>query len=411
MLAELIYFLSVPGVTVTGIIILITQFLVPVKKKSKTGFILFTILYGLHDLFWIFANTIESVPLKCAEFFVYYLCMWFILDFLFEGKGFVNLVLVYAMDFIYQAIGSILIFLIMGAYCQFDGEKIDQASQQVSFGNFLFLMLSVIGSVIVCCLFIRIMKGKINRFFFFIATLLTTLHMLVEAINCAESLYVVVPIICLVLVWGMILQDRKLREKEKQEKYYSRLEERQKIREEELAKIRHDLANHLSIISATKNEEYAKELMERIDRKLKTGNAMVDCLLEEKEKLCENVGILLNETLISISNSYVTNVDWVSLLSNVLDNAIESCKVAKQDKKITFTMERKGDYLILLVVNSKCLLEHPTKNHFLTTKQDKNRHGYGTQIIRDITRRYDGRVRYEDKQDTMEVHIILQAFK
>lgn len=411
MLAELIYFLSVPGVTVTGIIILITQFLVPVKEKSKTGFILFTILYGLHDLFWIFANTIESVPLKCAEFFVYYLCMWFILDFLFEGKGFVNLVLVYAMDFIYQAIGSILIFLIMGAYCQFDGDKIDQLSLQVSFGNFLCLFLSIVGSIVVCLLFIRLLKGKINRFFFSVAMILTAVHMLVEAINCAESLYIVGPIIMIVLVIGMILQDRKLREKEKQEKYYSKLEERQKIREEELAKIRHDLANHMSVISATKNEEYAKELMERIDRKLKTGNAIVDCLLEKKEKLCENEGILLNETLISISNSHVTNVDWVGLLSNVLDNAIEACKVAKQDKRISFTMERKGDYLLFSVVNTKCLHEHPTKNHFLTTKQDKNRHGYGTQIIRDITRRYDGRVRYEDKQDIMETHIIIQAWK
>ena len=49
------------------------------------------------------------------------------------------------------------------------------------------------------------------------------------------------------------------------------------------------------------------------------------------------------------------------------------------------------------------------KNPFLTTKLDKNNHGIGTKSIRDIVAKYNGEIRYEEKDGKVTCHIFLST--
>ena len=156
--------------------------------------------------------------------------------------------------------------------------------------------------------------------------------------------------------------------------------------------------------------DYAKEVLSVIDGELKSGVPIIDCLLDEKERMCKAGGIHLQEQLTDVSGSKISNFDWISLLANLLDNAIEACERAGKEKQINLELRRNGVYIIIKLDNSKCIEEKPLDNKFATVKQKKQGHGYGTKIIRDIVKKYDGRVQYEDSGDMMNTHIVMHAW-
>ncbi len=80
-----------------------------------------------------------------------------------------------------------------------------------------------------------------------------------------------------------------------------------------------------------------------------------------------------------------------SLLSNLLDNAIEAAQQT-ETSYIKFEIFKYKAYYDICVENSfmgKNSIVH-SGFHLLSTKSNSVMHGYGTQIIEDIARKYDG---------------------
>ncbi|KRN07355.1 hypothetical protein FD15_GL002302 [Liquorilactobacillus sucicola DSM 21376 = JCM 15457] len=87
-------------------------------------------------------------------------------------------------------------------------------------------------------------------------------------------------------------------------------------------------------------------------------------------------------------------MDLCSLLGNTLDNAIESAlTISKTEKRlINLRISKKNDFILFS-------LENYTENDLifndkfpLTTKKNKNVHGYGLKSIDYIARKYNGSV-------------------
>lgn len=92
----------------------------------------------------------------------------------------------------------------------------------------------------------------------------------------------------------------------------------------------------------------------------------------------------------------------VSLLSNLIDNSIESCeKVNSDSKSIYFTIKANN----ITLINDKIKDEKPIYNIFFTSKTEKNLHGYGMKIIRDIVKKYNGDIQVEDYGDIFQLSI------
>jgi len=105
-----------------------------------------------------------------------------------------------------------------------------------------------------------------------------------------------------------------------------------------------------------------------------------------------------------------SSVDLVSLISNLIDNAIEACKsYAIKDPVITVRIREYRQYLMVDVKNQ--IPEDVTIEMIegvRTTKEDKALHGYGKKIVKKIVRLYDGTYLNKAEKGSYEVQLMLK---
>lgn len=70
-------------------------------------------------------------------------------------------------------------------------------------------------------------------------------------------------------------------------------------------------------------------------------------------------------------------------------------------------MEKDRAYLKIVMSNS--VRENPLENNpeLFTSKEDRNMHGFGMQIIRNVADKYQGIVRIEGSDDRMRISVLL----
>ncbi len=169
---------------------------------------------------------------------------------------------------------------------------------------------------------------------------------------------------------------------------------------------RHDIKNHLQTMQAclemgqtARLREYLHDLTtdySQVDIALKSGNTMVDAILNSKLSLMRARDIQVDATATAPSFLPFTDVDLCVMIGNLLDNSMEAClKVPVEERFVRFYMARAKDNLYLYVMNSTDGHFHRGPGHYLSTKPDAG-HGYGLLRIDRIVRKYHG---YQNRQD------------
>lgn len=202
----------------------------------------------------------------------------------------------------------------------------------------------------------------------------------------------------LLLIFLMFNQANKdTLEKELAEtQYWAKLEQQHyqniEARREEMAKIRHDYNNLLTSVlgllrmgEPEEAEEALAKLLTRVEQTREyqfCGIPIVNAILSEKQNTCTEQGIRLVTDLLLPEDSGIEQIDLCSVFSNLLDNAIRACGQLPEgaDRTISLTAGTRGDYLGIRCDNpsAKAPGQHPEGS------------GYGTKILKDIAKRYDG---------------------
>lgn len=158
----------------------------------------------------------------------------------------------------------------------------------------------------------------------------------------------------------------------------------------------HDFNKHIRIIASyiTNNEyektkEYINEL--NLDMQLNTinyvtGNKIIDYAINSNYDNIQKYKIDLKYDIKLKEIPHINDKDFNILFSNILENAIESCTQAQTSCFIKIKLSVINNMLVLKVVNS---CDNINKN-YETTKKNKDFHGYGLKIIKNITHKYDG---------------------
>jgi signal transduction histidine kinase len=171
---------------------------------------------------------------------------------------------------------------------------------------------------------------------------------------------------------------------------------------EETKIIWHDIDKHFSVMSRlAKNGEYDElncylEHSEHDMKETKSAylceNKLVNAILTDKFSEAQSKGIQTSFTGNLPEKLHIQGNDICSLLVNMLDNAIEACgKVPYgKEKKLELNLGMKNDFVYFSVTNS--FVEAPVveDGEFITSKEDKSKHGYGIFIIQRIVRKYNG---------------------
>ena len=83
--------------------------------------------------------------------------------------------------------------------------------------------------------------------------------------------------------------------------------------------------------------------------------------------------------------------DVCTILSNLLDNAIEATQKVEESKYIKLII-RRAKYFLFIRVSNPCKKMKEFEVLLKTTKDNKNLHGWGLQSVNDVVEKYNGRM-------------------
>ncbi|HEY8363298.1 MAG TPA: GHKL domain-containing protein [Tissierellaceae bacterium] len=181
---------------------------------------------------------------------------------------------------------------------------------------------------------------------------------------------------------------------------------------------RHDFHNHIQVMKAYlklgKYEDMEKYLTEldkdltNIDTVLRTGNLMVDAILNSKLSMARSQDIKINAKATVPKDIRVSDLDLCIIIGNLLDNAMEATMKLEnpEDRFIrVYIREMKGQ-LYISVTNSFGGKIKKINKEYITTKLGLN-HGFGLKRIDSIVNKYNGFVNRQHEEGVFATEIIL----
>ena len=186
----------------------------------------------------------------------------------------------------------------------------------------------------------------------------------------------------------------------------------------QLRGIKHDYRNHLQGMSAFVETDQLDELenyihqlnneLNQVDSIIRTGNTMIDALVNTKLTIAQEHGVELYATAIAPEKLPIENVDLAIILGNLLNNAVEATTKAgrtEREQFIRLYIAPMKDNLYISVTNT---MKKNPQPQFLSLKAP-NRQGYGINRIDQAIEKYHGLVnrQWEDGVFATEITIPL----
>ena len=159
-----------------------------------------------------------------------------------------------------------------------------------------------------------------------------------------------------------------------------------------------------------KIDEYLDSLetdLNRIDTLIKSGNVMVDAILNSKLSLAANRKISINAKAVVPKNINISEIDLCVIIGNLFDNAIEACLLLDDETKrfIRVYMDLKKDNLYLSVTNSYSGRLQKTGGRYESGKGGD--HGFGNISVDKIIDKYGGYIKRRDEDGAFTSEIML----
>ncbi|MCC5890910.1 MAG: GHKL domain-containing protein [Alkalibacterium sp.] len=181
---------------------------------------------------------------------------------------------------------------------------------------------------------------------------------------------------------------------------------------------RHDYKNHIQAMKAyleldqlQELESYLGELDEdlvSVDTIIKSGNVMVDAVLNSKLTLAQTREVTLHAKAHVPEKITVQDVDLGIILGNLLSNAIEGCQTVEDTEKRfirVYIHDMKGQ-LYINITNTMEREIKKTGSEILTTKRGKD-HGFGLKRVDRTVEKYDGYINRQFEEGVFATEITL----
>jgi len=186
---------------------------------------------------------------------------------------------------------------------------------------------------------------------------------------------------------------------------------------------RHDYHNHIQSMKAFLALDQKDELaayfnkldydLVTVDTVIKTGNVMVDAILNSKISLAKAKEISVNAKAKVPENLTVADVDLCVILGNLLDNAIEACMNLsdKNDRFIRIYIGMHKELFYISVTNAVggAINKRKTAAHnpIYTSTKGKEGHGFGLVRIDKIVEKYAGFVDRQNEPGVFVTEVML----
>ncbi len=179
----------------------------------------------------------------------------------------------------------------------------------------------------------------------------------------------------------------------------------------------HDLKHQIALLrsevaSAEEKTAYLDQMEQEIrvyETQNKTGNPILDTILTTKSIQCQKQGIQMTVVADGAALDFMNVMDVAALFGNALDNAIEAVsKISDpQQRLIHLSVAQQRNFLSIKAENC-CTGDVVMENGLpLTTKHNRQYHGYGVKSMQSIAQKYDGSISVHVKDGWFEVRVLL----
>lgn len=179
---------------------------------------------------------------------------------------------------------------------------------------------------------------------------------------------------------------------------------------------RHDYHNHIqAMLALTDNPEQLRRYLwtlnddlTTVDTVLKTGNVMVDAILNSKLSLIKSKQIGVNAKAAVPKELKISEVDLCVIIGNLLDNAMEAClrQAEGENRFIRVYIGVLKQQLYISVTNSTGGDTRKSGRSYLSAKGSDG-HGFGLQRIDRIAEKYNGFVNRQNEPEVFATEVLL----
>lgn len=194
-----------------------------------------------------------------------------------------------------------------------------------------------------------------------------------------------------------LIIEQEIEKSNTDKKFYDILEKQNK----ELMIYAHDTKNHLNAIKALNDNEQIDEYLAKMTHELKahsstchSGNHILDVIINKYVTECEMKNINFDFDIRLSNLKIVDDYDLVTILGNILDNAVEA-SYKSQNKFISLRTNKVNTYDSIIITNSCDTPPKSINRELKTTKKDKKSHGLGIKSVMKILKKYKGDLEWE----------------
>lgn len=204
---------------------------------------------------------------------------------------------------------------------------------------------------------------------------------------------------------------------EKEKIYYQHECEMMKMSQEEMSAFRHDVQNHLAVLEQMlqkdqNSEEIRSYLTQLKERTRETGafsnsgNLPIDCIVNYKLRNIGENNITADVNIAVPEKLDVEISDIITILGNLLDNAIEALVAVPDDRqlylKILYTKGR-----LMLTVRNNFNGEMAYRDGRIISKKNGGHHGYGLKNVQEALKKYNGSLIIKHKSNFFSANLII----
>lgn len=179
----------------------------------------------------------------------------------------------------------------------------------------------------------------------------------------------------------------------------------------------HDVKNHLAAIQSLSMDPDVNSYIEKLSGQLSkyvnhcdSGNHILDVIINKYVVSCELKNIKFDYDVRLCNLTGIEDYDLVTILGNLLDNAIESAQKSRI-KKISISTTVRNSYCIIIVENGCDTPPLTRSNKLITTKRNGRLHGLGLQSVSKALKCYQGDYdwEYDSANSTFVITVMLKT--
>ncbi len=173
----------------------------------------------------------------------------------------------------------------------------------------------------------------------------------------------------------------------------------------------HDIKRHLLSVKELANSNDCDNILKYIDDlydaydikylKKYSNHKLINAIVNRYMAVCKKHKINFYCDVRDIDFSFITDANITSILDNLLENAVEASKESNKKVIELSIKEFNSNFVVIHLENSTTAPPKKSGGELITTKSDKDVHGFGIKSIKRIAKEYDGNIDYSFDENSM----------